>query len=86
MEWSKNDLNSLKTIAKKDKIVTNITVFFNKIFTTIVSITTTKTIYSIRARYIELGLPYRVIKKVKGIKKARKRSTKKVRRGSMKNI
>ena len=44
-----------------------------------------RTIGSIRAKYIELGLPYKVIKKVKSIKKARKKSIKKVRRRSTKN-
>ena len=43
---------------------------------TIASITITKTIGSIRAKYIELGLPYKVIKKVKSIKKARKKKHK----------
>ena len=52
---------------------------------TIASITTIRTIDSIRARCIELGLPYRVIKKLKSIKKVRKRSIKKVRRGGTKN-
>ena len=52
---------------------------------TIAFITTTRTIDGIRAKYIELGLPYKVIKKVKSTKEARKRSTKKVRRGGTKN-
>ena len=52
---------------------------------TIISITIIKTINSIRAKCIELGLPYKVIKKVKSIKEARKRSIKKVRRGGIKN-
>ena len=51
---------------------------------TIASITIIRTIGSIWAKYIELGLPYKVIKKVKSIKKARKKSIKKVRRGSIK--
>ena len=50
-------------------------------FITIASITTIRTIYSIRARYIELGLPYRVIKKVKGIKKVRRGGIKNARKG-----
>jgi len=49
------------------------------------SITIIRTINSIQAKYIELGLLYMVIKKVKSIKKARKRSIKKVRRGGTKN-
>lgn len=53
---------------------------------TIASITITRTIGSIWAKYIELGLLYKVIKKVKSIKKARKRSIKKGKRGSMKNV
>ena len=52
---------------------------------TIASITIIRTIDSIRAKYTELGLPYKVIKKAKSIKEARKRSTKKVRRGGTKN-
>jgi len=52
---------------------------------TIASITIIRTIGGIRAKYIELGLPYKVIKKVKSIKKARKKSIKKVRRRSTKN-
>ncbi len=52
---------------------------------TIASITIIRTIGGIQAKYIELGLPYKVIKKVKSIKKARKKSIKKVRRGSTKN-
>ena len=54
--------------------------------TTIAPITTTRTIDGIQAKYIELGLPYKVIKKVKSIKEARKRSIKKVRRGGIKNV
>ena len=81
MEWSKDDLNSLKTIAKKDKTAAEITVLFNEMSTTMASITTTRTIDGIRAGCIELGLPYGVMKKSKSTKKARKRSTKKVRRG-----
>jgi len=52
---------------------------------TIASITIIRIIDGIRAKYIELGLPYKVIKKVKSTKEARKRSTKKVRRGGTKN-
>ena len=85
MEWSKDDLNNLKTIAKKDKIATEITVLFNKMSITITSITTTKTTDSIRAKYTELSLPYKVIKKVKSTKEARKRSIKKVKRKGTKN-
>ena len=62
-----------------------ITVLFNEMSITIVFITITRTIDSIRAKCIELGLPYKVIKKVKSIKEARKRSIKKVKRGGMKN-
>jgi hypothetical protein len=50
--------------------------------TTIAFITTTRTIGSIRAKYIELGLLY----KAKSIKKVRKRSIKKGKRGSIKNV
>ena len=53
---------------------------------TIVSITIIRTIGSIRAKCIELGLLYKVIKKVKSIKKVRKRSIKKGKRGSTKNV
>jgi len=53
---------------------------------TIVSITTIRTIGGIRAKCIELGLLYKVIKKVKSIKKVRKRSIKKGKRGSTKNV
>jgi hypothetical protein len=70
-------------IVKKDKIIAKITILFNEMSITIASITMTRTIDSIQARYIELNLPYRVIKKVKGIKKARKRNIKKVKKGGM---
>ena len=80
MEWSKDDLNNLKTIAKKDKIAAKITILFNKMSIIMAFITIIRTIDSIRAKYIELGLPYKVIKKV------RKRSIKKVRREGTKNI
>jgi len=85
IEWSKDNLNNLKTIAKKDKTVAEITVLFNEMSTTIASITTTRTINSIWAKCIKLGLLYKIIKKVKSIKEVRKRSTKKVKKGGMKN-
>ena len=85
MKWSKDDLNNLKTITKKNKTAAKITVLFNEMSIIIAFITTTRTIGGIRAKYIELGLPYKVIKEVKSIKKVRKRSVKKVRRGSTKN-
>ena len=53
---------------------------------TIASIIIIRTIGGIRAKYIELGLLYKVIKKVKSIKKVRKRSIKKGKRGSTKNV
>ena len=78
MKWSKDDLNNLKTITKKNKTAAKITVLFNKISITITSTTTTRTTGGIRAKYIELSLPY----KVKNTKKARKKSTKKEKKGN----
>ena len=83
IKWSKDNLNNLKKITKKDKTAAEITILFNKMSTTIASTTTTRTIDGIQAKYIELGLPYKVMKKAKNTKKAR--SIKKVRRESTKN-
>ena len=81
IKWSKNDLNNLKTIAKKDKTAAKITILFNEMSITMASITIIRTTGGIRAKCIELGLLYKVIKKVKSIKKGKGGSTKNVRKG-----